>query len=192
MNTPFLPLLARNWGWLFLRGLFAVAFGFVAFVYPGPTLVALVLLYGVYAAADGILALIAAFSGSRAGSRGWLIFEGIVSLAAAGFAFFYTGFTTLLLLLLVGWWSIARGIAVIVGAIRVRKEIDNEWWLILSGVLSLVFGLFVLFQPSVGALAVAWTVASYSLAAGILLIGFSFRLRRHQTAARFGTANAHG
>jgi uncharacterized membrane protein HdeD (DUF308 family) len=79
-------------------------------------------------------------------------------------------------------WAIAHGVFEIVGAIKLRKEIDNEWWLILAGALSVLFGLFVLAAPGPGALGLIWVIGAYSIAFGILLVGLSFRLRKHRHA----------
>jgi uncharacterized membrane protein HdeD (DUF308 family) len=68
----------------------------------------------------------------------------------------------------------------IVGAIRLRKEIDNEWMLILGGVVSILFGLVVFVQPGVGVIALAWLVPIYAILFGLLLIAFAFRIRPHR------------
>jgi len=179
MAAPMVHLLAKNWWVLLLRGLVAVLFGFLAFAWPGLTLVSLILLYGAYAGADGILALMAAMRGGTVAPRWWLVLVGVLSLGAAAATFLYPGLTALVLLTFIGVWAIARGVMEIVGAIQLRKEIENEWLLVLSGLLSVLFGAMVLARPGAGALALVWIIASYAIAVGVLLMGLALRVRRH-------------
>jgi uncharacterized membrane protein HdeD (DUF308 family) len=176
--------LARNW-WLFLiRGIAAIIFGVLAFAWPGVTLVTLVLLYGAYALIDGVSALAAAIAGTApAVSRWWLVVVGIAGILAGILTFVWPGITALVLLLFIAGWSIAIGVFQIIGAIQMRKEIDNEWLLILSGALSVLFGLALFFMPGAGLLALVWLIGSYALLFGILTVGFALRLRRHMDMA---------
>jgi uncharacterized membrane protein HdeD (DUF308 family) len=84
-----------------------------------------------------------------------------------------------LLVLFIGAWALVHGIFEIIGAIQLRKEIDNEWMLILGGVLSVLFGLLVMIAPGAGALGLIWVIASYSILFGVLFIGLALRLRKH-------------
>ena len=156
----------------------------LAFAWPGLTLLVLVLFYGAYALVDGVLALAAAVMG-RGGAipTWWLVIVGLLGIAAGVVTFVWPGITALLLILFIGAWALVHGIFEIIGAIQLRKEIDNEWMLILGGVLSVLFGLGVLILPGAGALALIWVIAAYSIVFGILMIAFSFRLRKHSTAA---------
>ncbi|MCC7272259.1 MAG: HdeD family acid-resistance protein [Alphaproteobacteria bacterium] len=178
---PMLHMLARSWWVFLLRGIAAIAFGVLAFLWPGLTLVTLVLLYGAFALMDGVLALVAAFTGAaRPAPAWWLVVVGLLGIAAGAATFLWPGLTAVLLVLFIGAWALAHGIFAIIGAIQLRKEIDNEWTLILGGVLSVVFGGLVLFAPGTGALALVWAIAAYSVVLGILLVGLSLRLRRHR------------
>jgi uncharacterized membrane protein HdeD (DUF308 family) len=175
-----LPPLARNW-WVFLvRGLVAIAFGLVALMWPGATLVAFILFYGVFALIDGVFAVVAAIRGkSGAGARWWLATVGVLGIVAGLVTFFWPGITALALLVVIGTWALVYGVFEIVGAIRLRKEIDNEWWLLIHGVLAVLFGIMVLVRPGAGALALVWLIASFALLSGVLLVAFAFRLKRH-------------
>ena len=82
------------------------------------------------------------------------------------------------LLVIIALWAIIRGVLEIIGAIALRKIIQGEWLLILSGVLSIGFGVLLLLQPAAGALAVMWLIGIYMLAFGITTIALSLRLRR--------------
>ena len=170
--------LHRSWWLLLLRGIIAVAFGVATFVWPGISLVSLILVYGIYAVADGILALIAAIRGGGVAPRWWLALGGIASLVAGALAFVWPGLTALVLVYLIGFWSIMRGVLEIVGAIRLRKEIPNEWSLGLAGALSVIFGLILVFAPGAGALGLLWLIAAWAVLFGLLLIWVAFRVRR--------------
>jgi uncharacterized membrane protein HdeD (DUF308 family) len=183
-GLPGLHALAKNWWLLLLRGIAGIIFGVLAFVWPGITLLTLVIFYGAYALIDGIFAIMAAIRGGGAQSRWWLTLIGILGIAAGLLTFLWPGMTALVLALFIGAWSLIHGIFEIVGAIRIRKEIDNEWWLILSGALSVVFGLVMLILPGAGALALVWVIGAYSIIFGALLIGFAFRLKKHSHEPR--------
>lgn len=187
-NPPLAPplllhALAKNWWLLLLRGILAIVFGILAFAWPGITLVTLVLFYGAYALVDGIFAIAAAIMGGAPGSRWWLALVGLFGIAAGILTFAWPGLTALVLLFFIAGWAIAMGVFEIVGAIRLRKEIDNEWWLILGGIVSVLFGIVLLARPGAGALALIWVIGSFAILFGILNIAFALRLRNHVHAA---------
>jgi uncharacterized membrane protein HdeD (DUF308 family) len=179
-----LTALAQSW-WLFLlRGIVAVVFGILAFVWPDLTLVTLVLFYGAFALVDGVLSLIVAFrGGSRRRPTWWLVIVGLLGIAAGAATFLWPGMTALILVLFIGAWALVHGIFEIVGAIQLRKEIDNEWMLILSGAISVLFGLVLLIAPGAGALGLVWAIAAYAIVFGVLFIALAFRLKRQRVGA---------
>ena len=176
--------LAENWWLLLLRGIAALAFGTLTFVWPGITLLTLTLLWGAYALADGVLALWAAASGntSDVAPRWWLAVAGIVSVAAGALTFLWPGMTALVLLFFIASWAIVIGVMQIWGAIRLRKEIEGEWLLVVSGLLSIGFGVILFVWPGAGALAVVWTIGWYAILAGCLSIALAFRLKQYKVA----------
>jgi uncharacterized membrane protein HdeD (DUF308 family) len=188
MNTTYNPdtnratvadLLTHNWWLLALRGLAAVAFGVLAFVWPGITLLTLLFLFGAFALLNGVLAFVAALRAPKGYPRfGSLILEGILSVAAGAIALFVPGITALALLILIASWAIVSGFFEIVAAIRLRKVIRHEWTLALAGLASIAFGVIMIVQPAVGALALVWWIGAFMFAFGILLIALAFRLRR--------------
>jgi uncharacterized membrane protein HdeD (DUF308 family) len=175
--------LAANWWLIFLRGLCAVLFGVLAFIWPGVTLVTLVLLYGAYALADGILALIAAVKGGAPAPRWWLALVGLAGVGAGILSFMWPGMTALILLFFIAGWAIAAGIMEIIGAIKLRKEITGEWFLIASGILSVIIGIGFFLMPGAGALALVIVIGAYAVVHGVLLLSLALRLRRHTHAA---------
>jgi uncharacterized membrane protein HdeD (DUF308 family) len=156
----------------------AVAFGVLAFVWPGITLLTLVFLFGAYALVNGILSLVAAFKAPKGtANKGSSIFLGLLSIAAGLFTFLIPGITALGLVILIAAWAIANGVTEIVAAIKLRKVITNEWLLVLAGVASIVFGILLLLQPGVGALALIWWIGAWAIFMGVLLMILAFKIR---------------
>jgi uncharacterized membrane protein HdeD (DUF308 family) len=173
-NLTFLNAFAGNWWVLLLRGIAAVLFGFLAFVWPELTLAALVFLFGAYALVDGVTAL---FVGGRARAW-WMVFTGVLGVIAGVLTFIFPGITAFWLLILISSWAIVRGLFEIVTAMRLRKELTNEWMLILGGIISIIFGVLLVLNPAAGALAVVWLIGVFALVFGIMIIVLSFRMRR--------------
>lgn len=179
LGATMVHALAKNWWLLLLRGIAAIIFGVLAFAWPGITLVTLVLLYGAYALVDGVFAIIAAMRGGTPAPRWWLVVVGLLGIAAGILTLVMPGLTAILLLYFIAFWAIATGVMQIFGAIKLRQEIDNEWLLILSGAVSVLFGIGVLISPGAGALALVWVIGAYAVIEGVLLVALSFRLKNH-------------
>jgi uncharacterized membrane protein HdeD (DUF308 family) len=173
--------LSRYWWVVALRGLFAVAFGAIALFNPDTTLSVLVLLFGAYALCDGIFALVGAVAGRSAarGRRGWLMVEGIVGIVTGVITFGWPNITTSVLVSLIAIWTVVTGLLEIASAVRLRSEIANEWLLWLSGVISVVFGIYLIVSPQQGALAVVSLIGFYAIAFGATQFGLALRLRQH-------------
>jgi uncharacterized membrane protein HdeD (DUF308 family) len=173
-----LQTLARNWWALVLRGICAVLFGVMAFVWPGITLATLIFLYGAYALVDGVLGVVAAMVGRQPGGFPWgILLAGVAAIAVGVMTFLWPGLTALVLLYLIAAWAIVRGVFEIIAAIALRKEIEHEWLLAASGALSVLLGIFLVLSPGAGALALLWAIGAFAIAAGILMIVLGFRLK---------------
>ena len=171
--------LASNWWALALRGVLSILVGVLALTKPGATLAALVLLIGAYMFVDGVFAIMASLRGMRRGDRwGWMLVEGILGIVAGIIVFRTPATGALVLLWLVAFWAITHGIAEIAAGIKLRKIIDNEWLLIIAGVLSLALGIYVLMRPGIGLLLLVTWVGVYALFAGILMLMLSLKIRK--------------
>jgi uncharacterized membrane protein HdeD (DUF308 family) len=179
IGAPILPMLAKYWWLILLRGILAIIFGILAFIYPGITLITMVLFWGAFMLIDGILALAHAVMGDQKGSRWWMALIGIAGIAAGIVTFAVPGAALVVLLAFIAAWAIVLGIFQIIGAIRLRQEIDNEWWLILSGALSVLFGVVLLAAPLAGALGLVWVIGAYAIVFGIFMVMAAFRLKSH-------------
>jgi uncharacterized membrane protein HdeD (DUF308 family) len=171
-------ILSRNWWVLLLRGIVAIAFGVLTWFQPGISLASLVLLFGVYSMADGILGAWTAIAGRKERDHWWvLLLEGLVGIGVGLLTLFAPGVTAMALLFYIAIWAIATGVLEIVAAIRLRKEIEGEWLLVLGGLASVVFGVLLMARPGVGVLAVLWLIAAYAVVFGVLLVILAFKAR---------------
>jgi uncharacterized membrane protein HdeD (DUF308 family) len=171
-------ILANHWWVLLVRGLLAIAFGVFSWIQPGISLASLIILFGAYALSDGIFGVWTAIKGREHHEHWWvLLIEGLIGIAAGLMTFFAPGVTTLVLLIFIATWAVARGVLEIVAAIRLRKEIEGEWLYVLGGLVSILFGGFLITHPGEGALALLWVVGFYAVSIGLLLVLLAFRVR---------------
>jgi len=177
-GTKLAATLRRTWWMLLLRGFFAIAFGVLTWFLPGVSLAALVLLFGAYAMADGVLGVWSAIAGRKEHEHWWvMLLIGLLGIAVGLLTFLAPGVTALVLLFYIAIWAIATGVLQIVIAIRLRKEVQGEWLLVLGGLASVLFGVLLVVQPAAGALAVLWLIATYAVVFGVLLVLLGFKMR---------------
>jgi uncharacterized membrane protein HdeD (DUF308 family) len=166
----------RNW-WLFLvRGVLAIVFGILAFIWPGSTRLALVLLFGAFALLDGIFAVATSITFHDIFDRWWaILLEGLTGIVIGSLTFLWPQITALVLLYLIAAWAVITGIFEIVTAVHFRRLIKGGWAWILAGLLSVIIGAL-LFVPGVGTVGLVWLIGVYALTAGIVEMVFAFRL----------------
>lgn len=153
----------------------------IAFFFPSITLVVLIALFAVFALLEGIFLLISGIRSRKEKSRWWvLILQGIISIGAGVLALVAPMATALALLYLMAAWAIASGIIEIMVAIRLRKEIEGEWMLILDGVVTILFDLALVVIPAAGLLLMLYMIGGFKLVSGILLLILALRLRKHE------------
>jgi uncharacterized membrane protein HdeD (DUF308 family) len=171
-------ILARNWWVLLARGVVAMSFGVLTFTSPGISLASLVLLFGGFCLADGLMAAWTAFSIRKQKENGWLLLiGGLLGIGVGLLTIFQPTVSGLALLFYIAIWAIATGVVQVLTAIRLRQELANEWMLILAGLASVAFGALLMARPGAGALAVLWLITSYAIVFGFLLVVLAFRVR---------------
>jgi len=178
--------LTKNWWLVVLRGVAAILFGLFAFIRPELTLFVLVTFFGVYALVDGFIAVATGLSHTKDSPRWWVfLFEGLFGIGVGVITLIWPGVTTLAIIAMIAAWAILTGVLEVAAAVRLRREMANEWLLALSGILSIGVGILLIVQPVAGSTAIIWTIGAYALIAGILWISLGFRLRNHQARIKF-------
>jgi uncharacterized membrane protein HdeD (DUF308 family) len=167
-----------NFRTMFLfRGIAAILFGILTFVWPQLTLSVLVLLFGVFAVISGITAVAAALR--NRGEQGWglLLFEGILGILAGVVALVWPGITALAFLYLLAAWAIITGIMEVVAPLSFPMRGGRAVLMALAGVVSIVFGIIIAAQPASGLLAVVWLIGAYAIVFGVMYVVAYFESR---------------
>ena len=176
-------VLSKAWWVVALRGVVAILFGIGAFVWPGITLLVLIAFFGAYMFVDGVVALYQAIQFRHDRDR-WpmLLLEAVLGIAIGIVTFFVPGITALAWIYTISAWAIVTGVLEIVLAVRLRKIIQGEVFVVLTGIWSIALGVVLFFLPGAGLLAWVWLIAAYAIVFGVLLLGLAFRLRKLATA----------
>lgn len=175
--------LADRWWVPTLRGVAAIAFGLLAIVWPGLALMTLVVLFGLYALADGVIALAGlgrTQRGPRAVPWGLQLLVGVVGVIAGIATFVYPGITSLVLLTFIAAYAIVVGVSQVVAAVRQRDQ-SGAFALGAAGVLMTLFGILVAARPAVGAVTIAWLIGIFAIATGVALLTMGLMLRQVKT-----------
>jgi uncharacterized membrane protein HdeD (DUF308 family) len=177
-----------NWWAVVIRGIIAILFALLTFLWPGITLALVVALFGAYAFIDGVFALISAWRAAHGHTRwGAFLFEGIVGILAGIGALLAPGVTLAVLIFIIAGWAIITGVLEIMAGVRLRRHIAGEILLIVAGILSMLFGVLIFWAPGFGALAIVTWIGIYALMFGILMLIVGFRMRRLQPIGPLAT-----
>jgi uncharacterized membrane protein HdeD (DUF308 family) len=177
-GPSFMGLFSRHWWLILLRGILALLFGIFAFHRPGLTLAMLVLFFGVYALVDGIFSVSAAIGGSRNQEARWLLLlEGLIGIGLGIVTLQAPHITAVALMFFIAVWALATGVLKIIAAIRLRREVSCEFWLVLSGLAGVIFAFVVMEWPAAGALVLASVIGCFAVVMGVTLIMLSLKLR---------------
>jgi uncharacterized membrane protein HdeD (DUF308 family) len=183
-------VMPRHW-WAFgLRGLAAVVFGILALAWPGLTLGVLILLFGAFALVDGVMAVISAFR-SQGDNLWWLLVSGALGIVAGLVVFSWPGLTAVVLVYFIAAWAVVTGVLEVISAVRLRAIIEREWVWIITGALSVVFGILIMFNPGAGALAVTWLIGIYAILEGISLFVVAWRFYELEHGKGHGGQSLH-
>ena len=177
MSTP-LTQLSRDWWHFAVRGVLTIVFGILALVWPGPTIKALVVLFGAFVLVDGIFAVVTGIQSREYFKYWWaLLLEGLTGIAIGIMTFIWPNIAGLVLLYFIASWAILTGIFEIIAALELRNVLPGEWATFLAGVLSILLGILLFAYPTAGAVGMVWAIGLYAIAAGIMEIIVAFRLR---------------
>lgn len=174
-----LEALSRRWWLLLLRGICGIVAGCIAIMIPGVALATLVVIFIVFALVDGAACIMLGFRGEADGTVWWsMILLGAIAIAAGIGAFFYPMTVLAVFLSFVAFTAIIRGVIEVVAAVRLRKALDDEWILGLSGAASILFGVLLLSRPVAGLVVLALLMGAYMVAIGVLATALALRLRK--------------
>jgi uncharacterized membrane protein HdeD (DUF308 family) len=175
-------VLARNWWAVAIRGVLAILFGLFAIFMTGATMLSLVLVFAAYMLVDGIFAIVAAIRAAGAGGRwGLLVLEGVADIAAGVIAIIWPGITLLVFVILIAAWAIVSGGLMWAAAYNLRTD-HGRWWLVIGGIVSVLYGALLVVAPLIGAVVLTWWIGAYALVFGVALLVLAFRLRSRQSA----------
>ena len=173
-----IAILQQNWWTLALRGVIAIVFSICAFIWPVATALAFVILLAAFAFVEGVFAFIGALSRGLTGSqRLLLVVLGLLGLGVGIAAVMYPGITAVVIVALVAWWAIMSGVIQFILAIEMRKVIENDWLLVVGALLSMLFGVLLLWRPWAGILTLSWLFGIYALLYGIMMLSLGFRVK---------------
>lgn len=172
--------LGKHWKGLLVRGVVAIIFGLLAIFVPGIALPILAILFGVFAFVDGIIAF---FVGIYARSWGFIL-EGVIGILIGLFTLFYTDKAILLFLVVIALWALITGIFEIIAAIELRRHISDEIWLLMLGIISILFGIVVFVNPLISAIAISIVIGVYAILFGIFLVALSLTVKSYAPKSR--------
>ena len=170
--------IGRSWWVILMFGLFSVIFGLMAITNPIAAAAGLTWAIGLFALAEGILGLISAFRKASGVNRGWMMFYSAVSIVFGLLAIANPLSMAQSITLVLGVWFIVSGVMHIIWALRVRKEIDNEWMLVLGGVIAVLLGFLLAAAPIAGVFVGTIWIGTLALVQGALQIWAAFKVRK--------------
>lgn len=168
----------RKWWVYVVRGIAAIAFGIAAWAWPNLTIGTLVILFGIFAIIDGILSIWAGLVTNAEGHRLSLILAGLAGIAVGVISIAWPELTATTVVFLIAIWAISVGLMQIFSAWQVRKEIENEWLLIIAGAGGVIWGILVMIFPGGGAVSIVWAIGLFAILLGCLLIALGLRVRK--------------
>ncbi len=171
---------ARYWWVLLVRGILLIALGIMIFAWPKATVLVIIWLFAAYLIVDGVMALAEGFGERRAGQpSGWFFVHGVLAIGFGIVVLVWPSATATVLVWVIAFWAILAGIAGIAGGLGLRKQPDSGWvWFLAWGVLALIFGIALLFNPTAGILTVLWLIAIWAIISGLVLAIASFFVRK--------------
>lgn len=172
----------RVWPLLVIRGALMALFGIVTLVWPALTAVVVISVFGAYAVIDGVITIGYGLSRRRSGSggRGWLA-QGIIAIVAGAIALFWPAATGAVVLIVLGFWALLIGVVVTAIGWSLRRTSPGFWlWPFILGLLGVVFGFVLIFEPAEAMVGLATILGVMTLISGALLIYGGVRLRKMQ------------
>jgi len=162
---------------LLVRGALSIVFGLLIIVLPSATALVVVVMFGIFAIIDGITS-VAHYFYDPAGRSRWTVAGGLISIAAGIVAIALPGITAAAIGVLIGLWALVLGLSQIILSLAARSFIRSWGIWFLTGLVTTVFGIVVLFNPGLGFLTLVWMLAGFAILTGMLLIASGIGLRK--------------
>jgi uncharacterized membrane protein HdeD (DUF308 family) len=171
-----------------INGVASIAFGVIILVWPDISLKALVILFGAFSLANGIMTLGAAISGPFRGGRGWLALSGLSGIAIGVLVFLRTDMSARALLYVIGAYALAIGVLTVAGAFSLPFDGGDRALLVLTGLILILFGIVMFAKPGAGALALLALIAAFALIRGVseLVVAIGWKSLLKQSFERLG------
>ena len=169
----------RDWRIMGIRGLVAVAFGILTLAAPRISLSALIVFFAVFVMVDGVFTVVTAIR-SRKNHAYWgnALFKGVLAIVLAILVVAWPDVTAVVLLYFIAIWLMLLGLSETFGALRLRKEIEGETWLVVAGLVTFAIGLLLALRPSAGVAALGWLIGIGALVIGLTMVFHAWRIRR--------------
>jgi uncharacterized membrane protein HdeD (DUF308 family) len=178
MSDPLAQQLFKGSGTaLIIRGAAAVIFGILVVLWPGVSMLALVILFGIYALFDGATNVVHYVTRKRRRSV-WQLVGGIISVLAGIAAFVWPGITALSLTFVIGLWAVLLGVSQMALAFEAKRTVESWWLWLITGIVTTLFGLFLVILPGAGILSLLGLLSAFAILLGLLLIAAGVGLRR--------------
>src|SRR5271157_354425 len=178
--------IAHSW-WLFaLRGVAAIVFGMLTFVYPKDMIMVLIILFGAYALIDGVLAVNVSFQMQEDFDHWWVVLlEGLAGILVGVLVLINLTLSATALFLLVACWAVFTGLMEILAAILLSNEINQNWLMTLYGVLSVILGIILVDFPNIGTVGLIYVIGIYAIFDGLLMLYYAIKVHDliHQLVA---------
>ena len=187
-RTSMKGLSKRTWGELFFGGIIALLFGIIASVWPDRTLMIIMVFFGVFVLAEGIVTVAISIMRRTDYERWWLaLVGGVIGILIGVLTIVHPFGTTLFMLYMIAVWALITGVISIVTAIRLRRVMNNEWYLVISGIVAVLFSIFIFARPAAAAVTIMWIISAFAILFGILLLVLALRIRKVAEGASQGT-----
>ena len=161
-----------------LRGILAIIFGMILFLYPKVSLVFMVTLFGAFLLISGLMTLILSWLRRNEGVLWKSYFpDAFISILIGGIVFFWPQMTSLILIYLIATWALISGLIQIISTLRLREWFPYLWLNALTGVFLVLFGLTIFIHPGAGAVAISFIIGAVCIFYGILSLGMGLQLR---------------
>jgi uncharacterized membrane protein HdeD (DUF308 family) len=168
----------RHWGWLLFFGISTLALGVLALAWPGHTLIAIAVVFGVQLVIMGVFRFVSSFAypDLSGGTRVLYALLGVLSLIIGLYALRHVLITIVALALLLGIFWVVNGTTELFTAIS-QREMRGRGWNIFSGILGIIAGIILLAYPGISVLALAVVVSIWLIVYGMMLISVAFQMR---------------